>query len=1438
MIKGDDGHKNSTKSTLEMNLVGRQNLSFPSLRRKSSFDKVASLVSKTKRLSMQLANLKEIEDEFFLNGKSKRNFGSQVEKEEVLDYSEFNNILEIMKNDLDTAVKMIKRHQMANLCHQSKLLYEVLLSEINSLKKEQQQDLKNIRKECQEMLDEAILGFGEKLIEDNEFKALELKERLSEQEVEIDDRFESQLKILTRNSEELERYRFTAARYYILLKKHGILEDQKEWTENGEKLRTANLIEVFQLKINDLDKQLGDLRGSMGVIEEKFEKQVNLSPVLAQQLNMLNSNIVDLGNGKSNSPGLSNNAVDTSILISIIKRALENQQKSSKPGSRTGSRPGSSTYSRPPSSLNKSLKAAKTQKKSISFDANFKFSSNVQASSASLSRFSINSDTESTASLNKKYTNTKSNSRRNTSTQLNDIQISVSEESDYKIPVSSKSRVSFDHSSETKSANTKLAKFKLTVENIINNKKKPESGTKICSLKTPENNAAPKFTKPYEFLSANNLNLAENRLNGKGKNLEFNMIRLNSDTLDPKDSTYLLDSFSGQSSRKGSAVPSSRYGFPNSSFSGRGSFYPQINNSNRSINENVSVSFLSPNSNSMFQEVRRKSKAIHESADHSERNQTRLMIKKYADDISRAKLKGEKELNDLLEEKKILKALWKLKIHTLKKNNSKTNIKQLIKKQANLIKLAVKLTSSVTVEKETQCELGGLCYRDTLPKPKAPIKLKEPIYEAAKTEEEIAVANSLLGGRNTNSLAFMLQGFSISSASPSLNGLDSTSSSHSSMSSFSVTVSREPSIFNLNTKDRRSLPTRPPLHQKAKPSNIFGDKQFSSSTINLSALDQALNEILKEPKSPSIRSRSKTEQPKTLSAMPLQNSSSSRSTGNLFRSSSAMNLTEGIKKSKKKSSTPAVAFNLESSELSDSKKSQLGLDNIIIKKNGDIEEFIFSVPTIPPPTSPNATSLNSPNMLVEDASDASDAVTKNFLKAPLQKNHFDNTKVSYEELCFFVPSFSSSGQNDASVTSASANPCNQSSFSKNESLLESFKVVDIESQEKIENSLEKNSSSISASSVNNSYMDTEGVFSVSENCTVSVPQIKTGRNVLINFEVMVSNYDEQTTNVVADNSGFFEENLFEDYVNSRVHESTPLLRRASVILIIEEETFVGTGVLFLPKAFYNGGILFSIIILFVTGFLALHCMNLIVDISRELGGMSYGDIGGKIYGRRMRSIVLFSIALAQSVSCWKCGQSVASKPKNGHATFEPFCVKEDCNVIQPVNKNLNYFELLNANDKTGFVNFDLNLIKLKKNFLFCQKLLHPDVFSQRSEDEKKLSEEQSSVYNKAYQVLKNPLYRAEYLLQLKNININESELQNNVTFLNKIMEIREEVEDCKSVSELESLQKENDERYELTVKRLAKEFKDLNFEQAKHSTMELKYWAMIRNAINEKFNEF
>jgi proton-coupled amino acid transporter len=76
------------------------------------------------------------------------------------------------------------------------------------------------------------------------------------------------------------------------------------------------------------------------------------------------------------------------------------------------------------------------------------------------------------------------------------------------------------------------------------------------------------------------------------------------------------------------------------------------------------------------------------------------------------------------------------------------------------------------------------------------------------------------------------------------------------------------------------------------------------------------------------------------------------------------------------------------------------------------------------------------------------------------------------------------------------------------------------------------------------------------------------------------------------------------------------------------KSFIGTGVLFLPKAFKNGGLLFSSIVLVVVSLVSSLAFHLLLQCRTRHGG-GYGDIAEAVGGRRMRSITLASISLSQ-----------------------------------------------------------------------------------------------------------------------------------------------------------------------------------------------------------------
>jgi len=82
----------------------------------------------------------------------------------------------------------------------------------------------------------------------------------------------------------------------------------------------------------------------------------------------------------------------------------------------------------------------------------------------------------------------------------------------------------------------------------------------------------------------------------------------------------------------------------------------------------------------------------------------------------------------------------------------------------------------------------------------------------------------------------------------------------------------------------------------------------------------------------------------------------------------------------------------------------------------------------------------------------------------------------------------------------------------------------------------------------------------------------------------------------------------------------------SALLLLK--SFVGTGVLFLPRAYLNGGMVFANMILLAVAALSYYCFVLLVSTRLKVEG-SFGDLGGILYGKWLRNVILSSIVISQ-----------------------------------------------------------------------------------------------------------------------------------------------------------------------------------------------------------------
>ncbi len=121
--------------------------------------------------------------------------------------------------------------------------------------------------------------------------------------------------------------------------------------------------------------------------------------------------------------------------------------------------------------------------------------------------------------------------------------------------------------------------------------------------------------------------------------------------------------------------------------------------------------------------------------------------------------------------------------------------------------------------------------------------------------------------------------------------------------------------------------------------------------------------------------------------------------------------------------------------------------------------------------------------------------------------------------------------------------------------------------------------------------------------------------------------------------------------------------------------------------------------------------------------------------------------------------------------------------------------------------FNINFDELEKKYIELSKT---DINKGKSKNMKSI--------NKAYQVLKSPLKRAEHLLDLFGVKIQEN--HTNSEILNESIEIREYLLDCDN---LQFASKIIDEKIKNCTKNLIDAFAVKNFDEAVMQVLRLKY---------------
>ena len=111
--------------------------------------------------------------------------------------------------------------------------------------------------------------------------------------------------------------------------------------------------------------------------------------------------------------------------------------------------------------------------------------------------------------------------------------------------------------------------------------------------------------------------------------------------------------------------------------------------------------------------------------------------------------------------------------------------------------------------------------------------------------------------------------------------------------------------------------------------------------------------------------------------------------------------------------------------------------------------------------------------------------------------------------------------------------------------------------------------------------------------------------------------------------------------------------------------------------------------------------------------------------------------------------------------------------------SLNHFQLFKLPES-----FSIDIPQLTERYRDLQRVVHPDRYANASAQESRLAMQHTAQLNEAFQVLKQPLSRARYMLELQGVDFNdERDIQQDPMFLMEQMELREALEEIQTSSD-------------------------------------------------------
>lgn len=159
--------------------------------------------------------------------------------------------------------------------------------------------------------------------------------------------------------------------------------------------------------------------------------------------------------------------------------------------------------------------------------------------------------------------------------------------------------------------------------------------------------------------------------------------------------------------------------------------------------------------------------------------------------------------------------------------------------------------------------------------------------------------------------------------------------------------------------------------------------------------------------------------------------------------------------------------------------------------------------------------------------------------------------------------------------------------------------------------------------------------------------------------------------------------------------------------------------------------------------------------------------------------------------------------------------------------------------------YPIDIQSLTVRFQDLQRQFHPDKFASGSSAEQLAAVSQSATINQAWQTLRNPLARAEYLLSLHGFDLaSEQHTVRDTAFLMEQLELREEldeIEQAKDEVRLESFIKRVKAMFDTRHQQMVEQLNNQTWDVAADTVRKLRFLDKLRSSaeqLEEKLLDF